>query len=307
MNRTNALVLLLLLASNHAAGQTIESVHAGKEYHRDQIGPGAFADNPTGGWALAGKVGGEGLKSLTPPTMSGSGVDGPMEYWGSENAWVKWMNGCAASACFGSQAELDAAHPDGTYTVSVNGVSTSLPVVGSRWPSVMPALTLTGGTWMEGGYYAMRENSALTVTTNAYPEYGQDTANAVGVEIIGSGIGKYNITWDTPTNVCTIEVDGGLIAPGSYRILGDFIALPYFQATTPGLPESISYSIYRFANWINLVVYRSGDLDMDGSVGGGDLGLLLGEWGSCSGCGGDIDGDGSVGGGDLGLLLGQWG
>jgi hypothetical protein len=48
------------------------------------------------------------------------------------------------------------------------------------------------------------------------------------------------------------------------------------------------------------------DLNGDGVVDGADLGLLLGEWGACQGCGGDLNGDGAVDGADLGLLLGAW-
>ncbi|MFO0872581.1 MAG: M12 family metallo-peptidase [Phycisphaerales bacterium] len=56
-----------------------------------------------------------------------------------------------------------------------------------------------------------------------------------------------------------------------------------------------------------------GDLDGDGDVDGGDLGLLLGGWGTCAPsarlggpCVGDLDGNGSVDGADLGALLGAW-
>lgn len=49
----------------------------------------------------------------------------------------------------------------------------------------------------------------------------------------------------------------------------------------------------------------TGDLDGDGTVGGSDLGLLLGAWDLAGP--GDLDGDGIVTGADLGLLLGQWG
>jgi hypothetical protein len=42
-------------------------------------------------------------------------------------------------------------------------------------------------------------------------------------------------------------------------------------------------------------------------VNGNDLGILLGAWGSCSGCAADLDGNGSVGGSDLGVMLGAWG
>jgi len=54
------------------------------------------------------------------------------------------------------------------------------------------------------------------------------------------------------------------------------------------------------------------DLNCDGVVDGGDLGVLLLNWGS-PGCGGllacepDLDGDGDVDGADLGLLLLAWG
>jgi len=54
------------------------------------------------------------------------------------------------------------------------------------------------------------------------------------------------------------------------------------------------------------------DFDQSGSVDGGDLGELLGQWGS-AGCGeiepctGDFNGDGRVDGSDLGSLLGAWG
>jgi hypothetical protein len=47
-----------------------------------------------------------------------------------------------------------------------------------------------------------------------------------------------------------------------------------------------------------------GDLNADRKVDGGDLGLLLGAWGTSQY---DRDGDGVVTGQDLGLLLGSWG
>ena len=52
----------------------------------------------------------------------------------------------------------------------------------------------------------------------------------------------------------------------------------------------------------------AGDLDGDGRIGGADLTVLLGAWGSTNGsCGCDLDGDGSVDGADLSRLLADWG
>lgn len=51
------------------------------------------------------------------------------------------------------------------------------------------------------------------------------------------------------------------------------------------------------------------DLDRDGMVDGGDLGLLLALWGDARdgfGAAGDLNGDGQVDGADLGLLLAGW-
>ena len=49
------------------------------------------------------------------------------------------------------------------------------------------------------------------------------------------------------------------------------------------------------------------DLNADGTVDAGDLGLILAAWGPCpGGCYEDVNDDGIVDGGDLGLILGFW-
>ena len=55
------------------------------------------------------------------------------------------------------------------------------------------------------------------------------------------------------------------------------------------------------------------DIDNNGNINSGDLGLLIGAWGPCGGgkngelCCADLDGNGLVDSGDLGLLIGAWG
>jgi hypothetical protein len=48
------------------------------------------------------------------------------------------------------------------------------------------------------------------------------------------------------------------------------------------------------------------DLDGDGAVGGSDLAIVLGSWGTCDGCSADLDCSGAVDAGDLAILLGAW-
>lgn len=51
---------------------------------------------------------------------------------------------------------------------------------------------------------------------------------------------------------------------------------------------------------------KSLDLDFDGTVGPGDLAVLLGAWGSAFGAPADLNGDGQVDPTDLAMLLGGW-
>jgi hypothetical protein len=52
----------------------------------------------------------------------------------------------------------------------------------------------------------------------------------------------------------------------------------------------------------------AGDLTGDGSVNGGDLGVLLTAWGAASSAGtGDANHDGVVDGSDLAIVLTSWG
>ena len=55
----------------------------------------------------------------------------------------------------------------------------------------------------------------------------------------------------------------------------------------------------------NSVVACPADLNADGSVNGGDLGVLLAQWGGPGSA--DLNGSGTVDGADLGLLIAAWG
>jgi hypothetical protein len=53
-----------------------------------------------------------------------------------------------------------------------------------------------------------------------------------------------------------------------------------------------------------------GDLDGNGRVDGGDLSILLSDWGDCDDqdeCVADLNTDAVINGGDLSIILGFWG
>ena len=101
--------------------------------------------------------------------------------------------------------------------------------------------------------------------------YGSDYANHPCFDTEGNGV-----AWDGLGQ-------SGLISLGAYSC-AVFTQGPCAYPPPPGDPA---------------------DLDGSGTVDGGDLGILLGNWG---GTGiGDIDGSGAVDGADLGMLLSAWG
>ena len=58
---------------------------------------------------------------------------------------------------------------------------------------------------------------------------------------------------------------------------------------------------------LDSIVPCPADLNGDGQINGGDLGILLSSWGPCADCLADFEHDGEVTGADLGFLLAAWG
>lgn len=95
-------------------------------------------------------------------------------------------------------------------------------------------------------------------------------------------------------------------SPGFEMFTG--FAPPQFQVASGDSPNAIYTPAFVVLGEPDrpVVILCPADFDADGSVGGGDLGVLLGAWGTAS-SGLDLDGDGVIGGGDLGIVLGAWG
>ncbi len=141
----------------------------------------------------------------------------------------------------------------------------------------------------------------LAFDTSANPRIAPDGLNA-RVEVVAGGVTQVR------------DVDGGV----SYLSSGEI-------AVNVGLGSSTLVDQIR-VHWprgyltvlshvpadLRLVISAPSlaDLDANGFVGAGDLGVLLGDWGplgTSSDRKSDLDGDGVVNGADLGVLLGLWG
>ena len=137
-----------------------------------------------------------------------------------------------------------------------------------------------------------------------------------------SGVATYSGNISASTNVTLSASNNGgttWVTMASYTTtaswttrtlnVGDFVTLTNnmrfrFEAADTGTDNSLVCGIDNFTiNTINCGI--EGDLDGDGAVGGGDLSILLLDFGPCAGspCPSDLDGNGTVDSGDIAFLL----
>ena len=79
--------------------------------------------------------------------------------------------------------------------------------------------------------------------------------------------------------------------------------------TAEGQAEASDVASFFLTMDLNLfsIPRPSPDLNLDGRVDGGDLAVLLGNWGNCGSCAADMDLNGQINGLDLAVLLAAWG
>lgn len=123
------------------------------------------------------------------------------------------------------------------------------------------------------------------------------------------------------TSACSVMLFGTVAMGGSQEQIASTSPLPggvassgpislYSLIGSPvSLPGSSGSGISVIPSWFPCVDGCSGDLNLDGIVDAGDLGLLIGAWDTDGSIvdGSDLNDDGIVNAADLGLLIGAWG
>lgn len=128
--------------------------------------------------------------------------------------------------------------------------------------------------------------------------------------------------WDSAPST-NVRVDAACIftedqiAPGDHPLVGLTIEVP--ADLEPGTVIPITLSEVSFFNYDfsvptlealdgSITVFRTSDLNGNGIVEPGDLGLMLADWGPVTKSPvADVNGDGVVNGADIGRLLDRWG
>jgi hypothetical protein len=182
------------------------SIIVEKEHIFVQTGPSAVEADPTNPFALYAQSGLAG--GFTPPqgterTLALNSAEGKYEF---ESIYL-------------TQATLDAAYPDGTYTFDVSGTSAfTLNLTGDHYPNFP---LVTNGTWNSSGDYMIDPTPDATVTLNNFTTYGTQGVGS-DMHILIRPLDGATVTLIhaavTPTDATgftSYTIPAGSLAPGS--------------------------------------------------------------------------------------------
>ena len=151
--------------------------------------------------------------------------------------------------------------------------------------------------------------SGSSTAYNSGPQNGDGSCSA-GSPISARTIHDLNFQVLQGASGATVLATAASAAAGSTEAVTG-LALPatgtYFVRVYPSTTTD-DVQMYALTVTLNLAPAIPGDLDNNGRVDGGDLGIMLALWGPIA-CGNtaDLNGDCSIDGADLGILLSNWG
>ncbi len=149
----------------------------------------------------------------------------------------------------------------------------------------------TGNGDYDGAHTLVHDGAANLYVAGRTNSFGADSALMLLRYDEATGAEQERVTFSEPFAGFHTAFNS-VITPDGRLILGGI---------TTGANSDRDYLVIDFA------LPNPADLDGDGSVGFGDLIIVLSSWGDCAGaCPADLDGDGSVGFGDLLLVLAAW-
>lgn len=167
-------------------------------------------------------VEGAGLAGIAPPTFTipagGTGDTAALTFEANQLAWKK-------QAGFDTRAALDAAYPDGSYTMTVDGTTRTFAMNGDLYPNA-PAATVSGGRW-SSGVLIVDPRQALTITSGPFATFA--TAGEVGhilMSVNGDGLAVNEESFSDPsfanfqhTDTVSHTFDAGTLVEGkTYQV-----------------------------------------------------------------------------------------
>lgn len=152
---------------------------------------------------------------------------------------------------FTSRAALDAAYPNGTYTMTGTGIPTlTFNLTGDLYPTAVPQIT--NGTWSAGGLLVINPSVSTTLNLSNFSTYGSaGVAGHMGISIDGNNA---NVSQDILTQAAfgipvsstpftSVPIPAGSLTEGGlYNLQLDFDTATAFDLAT--VPSSGVIAIY---------------------------------------------------------------
>lgn len=199
-----------------------------------RLNPGPNFGGPFG---FGVNVTGQNLQLLGPPNVTlPPGSLYPSQNPARHNGGVlgfsavdgEWRYGVDANG-YGAATEAarDASFSFGTYGLSVLAETFTLNFPATAFGPNTPKLTLTGGSW-SGGKYLIDVTQPLTITTNAFVNFGQNLDGLMYLEIENVGAPQIVFRSESPgaPNFLSVTIPANtLVAGRDYRAGASFMAL----------------------------------------------------------------------------------
>ena len=175
---------------------------------------------------------------------------------------------------------------------------------GALMPCTFGIMVSKSAVEVAGGFVIDGQTGRVSYLDNGYAVSNRTFTNAT-VSLNAWHDCRY--TWNVVTGAATLTIDDVELAAYPTTLKGALYAANLF--TTTDTPTSTVLNAYAYADDLQLLAKAAhapcpGDLNLDGTRDGADLGALLGAWGTGTA---DLNGDGTTNGADLGVLLGAWG
>lgn len=251
MKTTTFVVMLGALGCAGFLGQlsastaTIQYIVVGKSLEHGQTSASVANPWPMHAWRFGAWIDGAGLDGTFPSgtnsVQAPAGGVGTINFaydtmdqqWKLENPQYYW---------YSSKEDLDANLPNGTYGLSIGGVSGSVNLSGDAYPNT-PLLSFTSGTWSGGSLVMTPAEAAagFTVNTNAFSGTIDGTCR-IGLYVWGAGYEDEVEVFGSATS--SLIVPSLSLTSGTYTFEVEFNRIVYNEATAfdslAGSPDAIA-------------------------------------------------------------------
>ena len=199
-----------------ADGQTIQYIVIGKTLEHGQTSETSAEPYMMHAWRFGSWISGSSLTSGYPTGTNSVLAPGPTtinyEFITEDEEW-KLVG--QSGFMYGDKATLDAMHPNGTYTLTVGGLTGALNLSGDAYAN-RPLLTFSAGTW-SGGILSLTPAEAaagFTVSTSTTPFTGwvNDGTYRIGIYGMGESYGAEASTFLADT--ITLNISAGALVSG---------------------------------------------------------------------------------------------